>query len=121
LDCGRCLLLYQCLEYRISPLPEFQRYIYPCDPGRLRADMRIVFDNTGGVYKVKKIANAASGYKLDVKKYLAYSPVSRFLFSYSISHADTRSHLGLHAHHLRTEHVRAVLCDPECSTCLGHS
>ncbi|KAJ5311901.1 hypothetical protein N7508_002731 [Penicillium antarcticum] len=34
-----------------------------------------VFDNTGGVYKVKKIVNAASGYKLDVKKYLAYSPV----------------------------------------------
>ncbi|CAG8358838.1 unnamed protein product [Penicillium salamii] len=34
-----------------------------------------VFDNTGNVYKVKKIVNAASGYKLDVKKYLAYSPV----------------------------------------------
>jgi hypothetical protein len=91
------------------------------NPGRLRTDMRIVFDNTGGVYKVKKIVNAASGYKLDVKKYLAYSPVSRFLFPYPVSHADTRSHLGLHAHHLRTEHVRAVLCDPECSTCLGHS
>ncbi|KAJ5530302.1 hypothetical protein N7527_003695 [Penicillium freii] len=34
-----------------------------------------VFDNTGNIYKVKKIVNAASGYKLDVKKYLAYSPV----------------------------------------------
>ncbi|KAK4868474.1 hypothetical protein LT330_007196 [Penicillium expansum] len=34
-----------------------------------------VFDNTGKTYKVKQIVNAASGYKLDVKKYLAYSPV----------------------------------------------
>ncbi|KAJ5851287.1 uncharacterized protein N7529_010672 [Penicillium soppii] len=34
-----------------------------------------VFDNTGDIYKVKTIVNAASGYKLDVKKYLAYSPV----------------------------------------------
>ncbi|KAL4781301.1 OPT oligopeptide transporter protein-domain-containing protein [Aspergillus varians] len=34
-----------------------------------------VYDNTGGIYKVKKIVNAASGYKLDLKKYEAYSPV----------------------------------------------
>ncbi|KAJ5493531.1 hypothetical protein N7463_009618 [Penicillium fimorum] len=34
-----------------------------------------VFDNTGNTYKVKKIVNAASDYKLDIKKYLAYSPV----------------------------------------------
>ncbi|KAJ5114261.1 hypothetical protein NUU61_000020 [Penicillium alfredii] len=34
-----------------------------------------VFDNTGNVYKVKKIVDAATGYKLDVNKYLAYSPV----------------------------------------------
>ncbi|CAG8900343.1 unnamed protein product [Penicillium nalgiovense] len=34
-----------------------------------------VFDNTGNTYKVRKIVNAASGYQLDVKKYLAYSPV----------------------------------------------
>ncbi|KAJ6118070.1 hypothetical protein N7471_013947 [Penicillium samsonianum] len=34
-----------------------------------------VFDNTGNTYKVKKIVNAASDYKLDVKKCLAYSPV----------------------------------------------
>ncbi|CAG8895041.1 unnamed protein product [Penicillium egyptiacum] len=34
-----------------------------------------VFDNTGKTYKVEKVVNAASGYQLDVKKYLAYSPV----------------------------------------------
>ncbi|CAI7630708.1 unnamed protein product [Penicillium glandicola] len=34
-----------------------------------------VFDNTGNTYKVKRIVNAASGYKLDLEKYLAYSPV----------------------------------------------
>ncbi|CAI7638862.1 unnamed protein product [Penicillium manginii] len=34
-----------------------------------------VFDNTGATYKVSKIVNAASDYKLDVAKYLAYSPV----------------------------------------------
>ncbi|KAJ5265113.1 hypothetical protein N7524_006131 [Penicillium chrysogenum] len=34
-----------------------------------------VFDNTGNAYKVRKIVNAASGYQLDVNKYLAYSPV----------------------------------------------
>lgn len=34
-----------------------------------------VFDNTGGVYKVKKIVDAASGYQIDVQKYIAYSPV----------------------------------------------
>ncbi|KAJ6183601.1 hypothetical protein N7519_004902 [Penicillium mononematosum] len=34
-----------------------------------------VFDNTGNTYKVRKIVNAASGYQLDLKKYLAYSPV----------------------------------------------
>jgi hypothetical protein len=38
------------------------------------------------VYKVKKIVNAASGYKLDVKKYLAYSPV--MLLSEIISDAS---------------------------------
>ncbi|KAJ5849067.1 hypothetical protein N7534_007756 [Penicillium rubens] len=34
-----------------------------------------VFDNTGNAYRVRKIVNAASGYQLDVNKYLAYSPV----------------------------------------------
>ncbi|KAL4885992.1 OPT oligopeptide transporter protein-domain-containing protein [Aspergillus karnatakaensis] len=34
-----------------------------------------VFDNTGVVYNVSRIVNAASGYKLDVAKYEEYSPV----------------------------------------------
>ncbi|KAJ5485733.1 hypothetical protein N7530_000033 [Penicillium desertorum] len=34
-----------------------------------------LFDNTGNTYQVRNIVNAASGYQLDVKKYLAYSPV----------------------------------------------
>ncbi|KAJ5359734.1 uncharacterized protein N7496_012147 [Penicillium cataractarum] len=34
-----------------------------------------VYDNTGSVYKASKIVNKASGYTLDVQKYLAYSPV----------------------------------------------
>ncbi|KAJ5673707.1 hypothetical protein N7507_002834 [Penicillium longicatenatum] len=34
-----------------------------------------VFDNTGSTYKAAKIVNAATGYKLDVQKYLDYSPI----------------------------------------------
>ncbi|KAJ5535591.1 hypothetical protein N7513_008777 [Penicillium frequentans] len=34
-----------------------------------------VFDNTGSTYSASKIVNAASGYKLDVQKYLDYSPI----------------------------------------------
>ncbi|EAU29930.1 conserved hypothetical protein [Aspergillus terreus NIH2624] len=45
------------------------------DTGYLPFQSSKVFDNTGNVYKVSKIVNAASGYKLDVKKYLEYSPV----------------------------------------------
>ncbi|OKO97868.1 Glutathione transporter 1 [Penicillium subrubescens] len=34
-----------------------------------------VYDNTRGIYKVSKIVNKASGYTLDLQKYLACSPV----------------------------------------------
>lgn len=43
----------------------------------------IVYDNTGGVYKVSKIVNKASGYTLDLQQYLAISPVRWFLEWYS--------------------------------------
>lgn len=29
LDCCRCLLLHQCVEYRLFSIPEFQRYVSP--------------------------------------------------------------------------------------------
>lgn len=45
----------------------------------LKSHRLTVFDNAGQIYKVKKIVNAASGYKLDAKKYLAYSPVHSIL------------------------------------------
>ncbi|KAJ5259589.1 hypothetical protein N7478_012570 [Penicillium angulare] len=34
-----------------------------------------LFDNAGKTYSAKKIVNSATGYKLDVQKYLNYSPV----------------------------------------------
>ncbi|KAL4945096.1 hypothetical protein BDV06DRAFT_219628 [Aspergillus oleicola] len=34
-----------------------------------------VFDNTGSVYNATKIVSSATGYKLDVQKYLEYSPI----------------------------------------------
>lgn len=43
---------------------------------RVFSDKSIVFDNTGATYKVKKIVDASTGYKIDVAKYVAYSPVS---------------------------------------------
>lgn len=34
-----------------------------------------VYDNTGTTYKASKVVSKATGYKLDIEKYKAYSPV----------------------------------------------
>ena len=34
-----------------------------------------VYDNTGAVYKASKVVSKATGYKFDLAKYEAYSPV----------------------------------------------
>ena len=34
-----------------------------------------VYDNTGATYKASKVVSKATGYKLDIEKYKAYSPV----------------------------------------------
>jgi hypothetical protein len=48
-------------------------------------DSREVFDNTGKVYNVSKIVNAASGYKLDLAGYEGYSPVCHIILRLDIS------------------------------------
>ncbi|RAK78892.1 oligopeptide transporter [Aspergillus fijiensis CBS 313.89] len=43
--------------------------------GHLPFQSSSVYDNTGAVYKASKVVSAATGYKLDLAKYKAYSPV----------------------------------------------
>ncbi|THC94177.1 hypothetical protein EYZ11_006350 [Aspergillus tanneri] len=43
--------------------------------GHLPFQSSSVYDNTGATYKVAKIVSAATGYKLDLERYKAYSPV----------------------------------------------
>ncbi|KAL3476503.1 oligopeptide transporter [Aspergillus californicus] len=50
-------------------------YTNSWDSGYLPFQSSKVYDNTGDVYNVSRIVNSASGYKLDVQKYEAYSPV----------------------------------------------
>jgi hypothetical protein len=80
----------------------------------------IVHDNTGGVYKVSKIGNKASGYTLDPQKYLAYSSVRWFLEWYSHICPSINVYLGLHTNYVCLEYVWFILCHAECTTRLSH-
>lgn len=65
------------MVYRLSSFPELVRY----ETCRLPRHILIliisssVYDNTGATYKASKVVSKATGYKLDIEKYKAYSPV----------------------------------------------
>lgn len=67
------------MVYRLSSFPELVRYA-TCRLSRHVLILIIsssVYDNTGATYKASKVVSKATGYKLDIEKYKAYSPVRR--------------------------------------------